>query len=135
MRAADKGTLLLDEVGDLGATAQGALLRVLQEREVVPVGRAHAQQVDVRFLATSPRALDVGVGRDRFRSDLFGRLSGFVYAMTPLRERREDIGLLIAALLNKAGVVESDGPRIAPDLGLASCAIPGRSTSASCNSC
>jgi len=118
VRAADKGTLLLDEVGDLGASAQGALLRVLQEREVVPVGRAHATQVDVRFLATSPRALDVGVGRDRFRSDLFGRLSGFVYPMTPLRERREDMGLLIAALLHKAGVVESDGPRIGPDLGL-----------------
>ena len=118
VRAADKGTLLLDEVGDLGASAQGALLRVLQEREVVPVGRAHPTPIDVRFLATSPRGLDVGVGRDRFRSDLFGRLSGFVYPMTPLRERREDIGLLIAALLSKAGVVEGDGPRIAPDLGL-----------------
>ena len=119
VRAADRGTLLLDEVGDLAPAAQGALLRVLQEREVVPVGRAHAQQVDVRFVATTPRALDVGVGRDRFRSDLFARLSGFVYPMTPLRERREDLGLFIAALLRKAGVVETDGPRIAPDLRLA----------------
>ena len=118
VRAADGGTLLLDEVGDLGATAQGALLRVLQEREVVPVGRAHAHKVDVRFVATSPRALDPGVARDRFRSDLFARLSGFVYPMTPLRERREDFGLLVAALLRKAGVREADRPRIAPDLGL-----------------
>ncbi len=118
VRAADRGTLLLDEVGDLGATAQGALLRVLQEREVVPVGRAVPQKVDVRFLATSPRPLDPGIGRDRFRSDLFARLSGFVYPMTPLRERREDMGILIAALLLKAGVKDDDHPRIAPDLGL-----------------
>jgi DNA-binding NtrC family response regulator len=117
VRAADKGTLLLDEVGDLGAKAQGALLRVLQEREVVPIGRAHAVKVDVRFLATSPRELDMGPGRE-FRSDLFARLSGYVHTMTPLRERREDIGLLIAALLRKAGVTGEDAPRIAPDLGL-----------------
>jgi transcriptional regulator with GAF, ATPase, and Fis domain len=117
VRAADRGTLLLDEVGDLGPTAQGALLRVLQEREVVPVGRAHAQTVDVRFIATTPRALDPGTGRDRFRADLFARLTGFVYQMTPLRERREDLGLLIAALLRHAGVTEADRPRIGPDLG------------------
>jgi transcriptional regulator with GAF, ATPase, and Fis domain len=119
VRAADRGTLLLDEVGDLGAAAQGALLRVLQEHEVVPVGRAYAQKVDVRFLATSPRRLNAGANRDRFRSDLFGRLSGFVHEMTPLRARREDIGLFVATLLRKAGVGESDRPRIAPDLGLA----------------
>jgi hypothetical protein len=115
VRAADKGTLLLDEVADLGATAQGALLRVLQEREVVPVGRAHAHNVDVRFIGTSPRPLAIG---DSFRSDLFARLSGFVYEMTPLRDRREDFGLLIAGLLRKAGIGEGDRPQIAPDLGL-----------------
>jgi DNA-binding NtrC family response regulator len=116
VRAADKGTLLLDEVADLGATAQGALLRVLQEREVVPVGRAHAQKVDVRFVGTSPRPLATG---DSFRSDLFARLSGFVYETTPLRDRREDFGLLVAGLLHRTGVRESDRPQIAPDLGLA----------------
>jgi len=116
VRAADKGTLLLDEVADLGATAQGALLRVLQEREVVPVGRAHAHKVDVRFIGTSPRPLATG---ESFRSDLFARLSGFVYEMTPLRDRREDFGLLVAGLLQRAGVRESDRPQIAPDLGLA----------------
>ena len=115
VRAADKGTLLLDEVADLGPKAQGALLRVLQEREVVPVGRAHAHKIDVRFIGTSPRPLATG---DSFRSDLFARLSGFVYEMTPLRDRREDFGLLVAGLLRKVGVGESDRPQIAPDLGL-----------------
>ena len=119
VRAADRGTLLLDEVADLGATAQGALLRVLQEREVVPVGRAVPLKVDVRFIATSPRALDPVIEGDHFRSDLFARLTGFVHPMTPLRERREDFGLLAAALLAKAGVTDSQQPRIAPDLAYA----------------
>jgi len=116
VRAADRGTLLLDEVADLGPTAQGALLRVLQEREVVPVGRAVPHKVDVRFVATSPRPLDPASEGDHFRSDLFARLTGFVHPMTPLRDRREDFGLLAAALLAKAGVTDGQTPRIAPDL-------------------
>jgi DNA-binding NtrC family response regulator len=118
VRAADQGTLLLDEVGDLTSTAQGALLRVLQEREVVPVGRSRPHAVDVRFVATTPRPLDPAVGQDLFRSDLFARLSGFVHIMTPLRERREDIGLLAAALLHKAGASDADSLRIPPETGL-----------------
>ena len=118
VRAADKGTLLLDEVGDLGNTAQGALLRVLQEQEVVPVGRAIPHKVDVRFVATTPRALESAIVREQFRSDLFARLSGFVHPMTPLRERLEDLGLLVAALLRKAGISESDRPRIGPEMAL-----------------
>jgi len=118
VRAAEGGTLLLDEVGDLSGSAQGALLRVLQEREVVPVGRARPQAVDVRFVATTPRPLDAAVGSDLFRSDLFARLSGFVHPMTPLRDRREDIGLLAAALLRKAGARDGDRLRIAPEMGL-----------------
>jgi DNA-binding NtrC family response regulator len=118
VRAADRGTLLLDEVADLGASAQGALLRVVQEREVVPVGRASPHKVDVRFVATSPRSLDPAIAGERFRSDLFARLTGFVHTMSPLRNRREDFGLLVAALLAKAGVGEGDRPRIAPDLAL-----------------
>lgn len=118
VRAADRGTLLLDEAADLGATAQGALLRVVQEREVVPVGRAVPHKVDVRFVATSPESLDPVIAGERFRSDLFARLTGFVHTMTPLRDRREDFGLLVAALLSKAGVAEGDRPRIAPDLAL-----------------
>ena len=118
VRAAEGGTLLLDEVGDLAAGAQGALLRVLQEREVIPVGRARAQAVDVRFVSTTPRPLGSAVGRDLFRSDLFARLSGYVHTLTPLRERREDVGLLAAALLRKAGATEAEGMRIAPETGL-----------------
>jgi DNA-binding NtrC family response regulator len=118
VRAADRGTLLLDEVQDLGAAAQGALLRVVQEREVVPVGRPAPQKVDVRFVATSPKSLDPAIAGERFRSDLFARLTGFVHTMTPLRDRREDLGLLVAALLAKAGVGPGDQPRIAPDLAL-----------------
>jgi DNA-binding NtrC family response regulator len=118
VRAADRGTLLLDEVQDLGAAAQGALLRVVQEREVVPVGRPVPQKVDVRFVATSPRPLDPAIAGERFRSDLFARLTGFVHTMTPLRDRREDMGVLVAALLAKAGVGPGDRPRIAPDLAL-----------------
>jgi DNA-binding NtrC family response regulator len=119
VRAADGGTLLLDEVGDLPSAAQGALLRVIQELEVVPVGRSRPQPVDVRFLATTPRPLDPANGRDRFRSDLFARLSGYVHMMTPLRERPEDIGLLAATLLRKAGASDADGLRFAPETALA----------------
>jgi DNA-binding NtrC family response regulator len=118
VRAAEKGTLLLDEVGDLGGPAQGALLRVLQEREVTPVGRARPHTVDVRFVATTPRSLNVAVDQDRFRSDLFARLSGFVHQMTPLRERREDIGLLAAVLLRNAGASDAERLTIAPETAL-----------------
>jgi transcriptional regulator of acetoin/glycerol metabolism len=74
--------------------------------------------VDVRFLATSPRSLDPVIAGERFRSDLFARLTGFAHTMTPLRDRREDFGLLVSLLLAKAGVGEGDRPRIAPDLAL-----------------
>ena len=119
VRAAEHGTLLLDEVGDLSSAAQGALLRVLQEREVIPVGRARAQAIDVRFLATTPRPLDSAGGQDPFRSDLFARLSGYVHTMTSLRERREDLGLLAAVLLRKAGATDGEPLRIPPEAGLA----------------
>lgn len=118
IRSADQGTLLLDEAKDLTPSAQAALLRVLQEREVIPVGAARPQKVDVRFIATSPHPLTPAVQRGVFREDLYARLSGFCYLTPPLRERREDIGLILARLLTKLGVVESDAPRIAPELAL-----------------
>ncbi len=99
VRSADGGTLLLDEIGDLGPLGQGALLRVLQESEVVPVGDTKPHKVDVRFVAATHRNLGALAESGAFRSDLLARLSGFVFLVPPLRERREDLGLLIRALL------------------------------------
>jgi transcriptional regulator with AAA-type ATPase domain len=118
VRAADGGTLLLDEIGDLEPAAQVALLRVLQEREVVPVGSARPLKVDIRLIATSPRRLDEMVGRGDFRSDLLARLSGFTFETAPLRERREDVGLLVAALFSKMGVTTAERPAFAPEVAL-----------------
>ena len=103
IRAADGGTLLLDEIGDLPAAAQPALLRVLQEAEVHPVGGVTPIKIDVRMIAATHRDLDQMVATDRFRADLLARLSGYCCTLPPLRERREDFALLIAALLERAG--------------------------------
>lgn len=97
LRAADGGTLLLDEIGDLPEPSQAALLRVLQEREVVPVGSARPIKVDLRVVAATHRPLPRLVEEGLFRNDLFARLAGFTFSIPPLRERREDIGLLIEA--------------------------------------
>jgi DNA-binding NtrC family response regulator len=118
LRAADHGTLLLDEVQELRPSAQAALLRVLQEREVVPVGGVRAHAVDCRVIVTAPTPLDELVRASRFRPDLFARLCGFGFRTRPLRERREDLGLLVAALLGKLGVTAGDQPRLAPELAL-----------------
>ena len=99
VRSADKGTLFLDEIGDLSLRSQAALLRVLQEREVVPVGATRAIKVDIRILSATHRPLDVLAARGEFRSDLFARLAGLRVALPPLRERMCDLGLLIADVL------------------------------------
>ena len=101
VRSADKGTLLLDEIGDLPLEVQGTLLRVLQEGEVMPVGATKPVKVDVRVIAASHRDLADLVSRNLFRADLLARLSGFVLKLPPLRERREDLGLLVWALLQR----------------------------------
>jgi hypothetical protein len=116
VRAADGGTLLLDEVQELTPAMQAALLRVLQEHEVVPVGAVKPLGVDLRVIATCPAPLDAAVHRGSFRPDLFARLSGFSHTLDPVRARREDLGLLIAALLRKQGLVPENRPRIAPEL-------------------
>jgi transcriptional regulator of acetoin/glycerol metabolism len=100
VRSAHDGTLLLDEIGDLPASSQAALLRVLQEGEVRPVGSAHTTQVDVRVLAATHMPLEDLVERGTFRRDLYARLAGYTFTLPPLRERRVDLGLLIAALLS-----------------------------------
>lgn len=98
---AQGGTLLLDEVGDMPLAAQAKLLRVLQEKTVVRVGDTSARPIDVRFLAATHRDLPQLVANDMFRGDLFARLNGFVLRLPPLRERKEDLGLLLAALLGR----------------------------------
>jgi transcriptional regulator with GAF, ATPase, and Fis domain len=98
VRAADGGTLFLDEIGDLPAPAQAALLRVLQEREVMPVGGTKAVPIDLRVIAATHRDLDEMVADQAFRHDLFARLAGFRVTVPTLAERRADLGLLIGAL-------------------------------------
>jgi transcriptional regulator of acetoin/glycerol metabolism len=98
VRAADGGTLFLDEIGDLPASSQAALLRVLQEREVMPVGGTRAVPIDLRVVAATHRDLDDMVADQAFRHDLFARLAGFRVAVPPLAERRCDLGLLVGAL-------------------------------------
>jgi transcriptional regulator with GAF, ATPase, and Fis domain len=99
VRAADKGTLFLDEIGELPFAAQASLLRVLQEREVLPLGDDHPIAVDLRVVAATLRDLDRAIASGGFRADLYARLAAHVVCLPPLRQRREDFGLLLAALL------------------------------------
>jgi transcriptional regulator with PAS, ATPase and Fis domain len=95
VRAAEGGTLLLDEVGDLPLHLQPKLLRLLQEREVTPVGASEPIPVDVRFVAATNRSLAKSVSDGDFRSDLYHRLNIVRIEVPPLRSRPEDIGPLV----------------------------------------
>ena len=95
LRHCDRGTLFLDEIGNLPLAMQGKLLRVLQDGEFTPVGSSVPQKADVRFVAATNEELDRLIAAGRFRRDLFYRIRGSWLHLPPLRERREDIPLLV----------------------------------------
>jgi two-component system response regulator AtoC len=98
---ADEGTLFLDEIGDIPTSLQVKLLRALQEGEIRRIGEDHPVFLDVRVIAATAKNLMVEVGRGRFREDLFYRLNVLPVHIPPLRERREDINLLIDHFIKK----------------------------------
>jgi two-component system response regulator FlrC len=114
-RAADGGTLLLDEIAEMPLALQAKLLRALQESEVVPLGATRPIKVDVRVIACANRDLPQEVEEGRFRADLFYRLNVFPLSLRPLSERPDDIAPLAFALAMRHSPIADRAPWIATD--------------------
>ena len=112
LEAADRGTLFLDEIADLPLPLQAKLLRALQEREIRRLGENKTIHIDVRLVSASNRDLGELIRRELFREDLFYRLQDLVIRIPPLRERREDIPLLIDHFLKKFGYPGQEPARL-----------------------
>jgi two-component system response regulator HydG len=114
--AARGGTFFLDEIGEMSPATQVKLLRVLQEREAIPVGGTEAIPVDVRVVAATNRDLEDDIKRGRFRTDLYYRLNVIAIHLPPLRERRDDIEIFVDAFLER--IAKEQGlplKRLAPE--------------------
>jgi DNA-binding NtrC family response regulator len=109
--AAAKGTFFLDEIGETTAATQVKLLRVLQHREVIPVGATEAQPIDTRLVAATNRDLEEEIRRGVFRRDLYYRLNVIAIHLPPLRERRDDIPLLAGAFLERAAATRGEAQK------------------------
>ncbi len=103
IKLADGGTLFLDEIGDMPLDAQAKLLRVLQSREVFPLGATTPERVDIRVVCATHRDLYQYVKEEKFRGDLLARLNEHVVRLPPLRERKEDIYLLARSFAERYG--------------------------------
>jgi len=114
---AHRGTIFLDEIGDISASIQTKLLRVLQEKTIKPLGDTKTVHVDVRVIASTNRNLQENIKQGKFREDLYYRLNVVPIVLPPLRERREDIPLLVDHFLKKHGTeLDRPGKRISPEL-------------------
>lgn len=100
IQAANSGTLFLDEIGDMPLTLQAKLLRAIESREIQPVGASHPVQVDIRIISATNQNLEQYIAEGKFREDLYYRLNVIPLRLPPLRERQEDIELLIHYFLH-----------------------------------
>lgn len=115
--AAAGGTIFLDEIGEVPLDLQPKLLRAIERKEFLRVGGTAAERVDVRIVAATNRDLEIAARRGRFREDLYFRLSGFVLEIPPLRERRDDVPLLVQHFLARfAREQNKPEPGASPDV-------------------